>query len=366
MGTKKTARNGLIDIMRLVFSLLVMMFHFYSADERHFPGGRYGVEFFVILSGYLFFAAWDQKGVARLALEDRQNYWLSYMKKRYVRYFWYALAAFLFAFFVVRIWHGQINSISSAVDKLSGDIWEILLVKMNGLNRGKGLLSGPAWTLSCMLLVEFFVLGMLTFWGRPFLAFLMPMSLICGTGYWMNMAKADHHLFLTFFTFGMLRVYLLTCCGIFSYWISQKLKRTAFSKAGCRLLTGAELTGYAVCFLITLYRTGRNYQFCFALAATLTLALSFSGKSLAGSLLPANAFTGFCAEFSLSVYLTHNTVLKIFRYVYEDINDLYSRKFVFLFCALAAALVYTLVMRGVFKMLPAAKQKLKSVILEQT
>lgn len=57
MGTKKNERNGLVDIMRLVFTFLVMMFHFYSRDKRHFAGGALGVEFFVILSGYLFYSA---------------------------------------------------------------------------------------------------------------------------------------------------------------------------------------------------------------------------------------------------------------------------------------------------------------------
>ena len=96
-----------------------------------------------------------------------------------------------------------------------------------------------------------------------------------------------------------------------------------------------------------------------------TLAVSFSGKSFAGSMLPANTFTNFCAELSLSLYLTHWPVLKAFEYIYPDINDLYRQKFVFLYCALAVALAYTYIMRGVFKMLPIMKEKLKSVMLEQ-
>ena len=88
-------------------------------------------------------------------------------------------------------------------------------------------------------------------------------------------------------------------------------------------------------------------------------------KSFAGSLLPANKLTDFCAEFSLSLYLIHWPVLKAFRHFYPELNDLYRQKFVFLFCALAAALAYTYVMRGVFKMLPTVKQKIKSIMLEQ-
>ena len=50
---------------------------------------------------------------------------------------------------------------------------------------------------------------------------------------------------------------------------------------------------------------------------------------------------------------------------FKDINELYRQKFVFLYCALAVALGYTYVMRGVLKMLPIVKRKLKSVMLER-
>jgi len=366
MEKKKSKRNGLVDIMRLVFAGIVMMFHFYSSGEKHFVGGKFGVEYFVILSGFLLFRAWDRQRPVLLSVEERQGYWMSYMKKRYVRFFWYSLIAFTGTFLVARIWLGQVDSLSELFDKLSGDIWEILLVKMNGFNRGKSLLNGPAWTLSCMLLSEFFILGMLTFFERPFLTFLMPLSVVIGTGYWINIEKASVTIMLTYITFGMLRVYLLTCFGIFSYQIYKRLREVPFSKAGRWMLSVLELFGYAACVWIACFQSSRNYQFCFILIATFVLAVSFSGKSFAGSLLPANTFTNFCAELSLSLYLTHSAVLRIFRYAYEDINDLYRQKFMFAACALAAALAYTFIMRGLFKMLPNAEHKLKSVILEQT
>ena len=55
MKEEKVNRNGLIDIMRLGFAALVMMFHFYSNGKKHFPGGFLGVEFFAILAGFLMY-----------------------------------------------------------------------------------------------------------------------------------------------------------------------------------------------------------------------------------------------------------------------------------------------------------------------
>ena len=71
----------------------------------------------------------------------------------------------------------------------------------------------------------------------------------------------------------------------------------------------------------------------------------------------------------MSLYLTHRPVSRIFQDILfksDNVNDLYRQKFIFLYCALAIALAYTYIMRGVFKMLPIVKEKLKSVMLEQS
>lgn len=366
MGNHGMPRNGFIDITRLMFAVVIMLFHFYSDGEKHFPGGFLGVEYFMILSGFLFFAAYDQKHIAQLPAQKRGDYYMSYIKKRWSRFFGYAFLPFVAAFVIGRIWRGEPGDAMGIIDYLSGDIWDMLLVKMSGINRGTSMLNSPTWTLSCLLIVEFFVLGMLSFWERPFLTFLMPCSVVFGVGYWMNLEIINYRVFLTLFTRGTLRVYLLTCFGIFSYWISQELRRYSFSNIGHWVLTALEIVGYTMCLLICLFRSDRNYWLCFISIVTIILAISFSGKSFAGSMLPANGFTNFCAELSLSLYLTHRPMLIIFQHFFKDVNDLYRQKFVFLYCALAVALAYTYIMRGVFKMLPIVKEKLKSVLLEQS
>ena len=54
------------------------------------------------------------------------------MSKRYCRFFWYALFAFIVTFLVYRVGISNVNTIVEISDVLSGDIWEILMVKMNG------------------------------------------------------------------------------------------------------------------------------------------------------------------------------------------------------------------------------------------
>ena len=142
MDGKRAPRNGLIDLARLGFAGVVMMYHFYSNGKKHFPGGFLGVEFFAILAGFLMYSVWDRHQVAELPMDGRQQYWLGYMKKRYIRFFWYGLVAFIAAFFVLRIWRDGVRGIAGISDVLSADIWEILHMK-------------DAWTQSGARIAEF-------------------------------------------------------------------------------------------------------------------------------------------------------------------------------------------------------------------
>ena len=56
-------RNVVIDILRIVFALIVVAFHFFSDGVDLFYGGRFGVEFFVVLSGFLFYSSWIKAGI---------------------------------------------------------------------------------------------------------------------------------------------------------------------------------------------------------------------------------------------------------------------------------------------------------------
>ena len=163
---------------------------------------------------------------------------------------------------------------------MSSDIGEILLTKMiNGFNRGENLLNVPAWNLGLMLFSHWLILGMLVWFEGPYLTLLMPLSVVIGTGYWMNLEKTLGNMWLGLFTFGMLRVYLLTCFGIFAYWITRRLKQFHFTTLGRWCLTVLEPLGYLWCIVAVFALKSRKYQFCFILAITLTIAITLSGKS---------------------------------------------------------------------------------------
>ena len=49
-------RNGAIDLLKFLFSLMIVIYHgrlFANAENPLFRAGKIGVEFFFIVSGYL-------------------------------------------------------------------------------------------------------------------------------------------------------------------------------------------------------------------------------------------------------------------------------------------------------------------------
>ncbi len=61
-------RNAVVDVLKFIFSLVVVFFHFYQSTDEHFSMGFVSVEFFATISGVYFFQMYEQatKGVKSL------------------------------------------------------------------------------------------------------------------------------------------------------------------------------------------------------------------------------------------------------------------------------------------------------------
>lgn len=134
-------RNGEIDLLRFLLAAMIMLFHagsFYG-DEL-FPGGNLCVEFFFIISGYLMMVSIDRKnkdgrsetiGVETTKFLQRK---ISALMPEY-------LLAWVVSFCVIYI--AKDLSRSGAMDLLVRSIWEMLFLKMTGLNGPN--VNGVVW-----------------------------------------------------------------------------------------------------------------------------------------------------------------------------------------------------------------------------
>ena len=304
-------------------------------------------------------------------IDERLRYWKSYMSKRYFRFFWYSLFAFIITYFVIRLWcWGQISSVESFSDYAALDIWEILMLTQSGINNDAYSLNSVDWTISCTLIVEFLVIGLLVWIRKPFLSLIMPCSMLVGVGIYFHLKSVATSIFvLNLLTVGVLRIYILTCLGILTWYLSQKLSLLKLKTAGKAVLTAIEALGLLwILFVACFKKMGpyyKYYMYCFCGVAMIVIAISFSRQGYIEKLIKGNKFTKFLGEYSFCIYLTHIAVLEYYKKSYVDINERYSKHFEFAAVMLLVALAFYLFMQGFNMLLPKMKSGLKKVFLNE-
>ena len=102
----------------------------------------------------------------------------------------------LLAFLVKRIWiytgDGGVLSLGKLYEWFSRDIWDYLLVSMNGLNAEKVMLNVPLWTISAMLICELLIWGLYRWNKQLFRTVLAPAAILFVLGYWRNSEYSFH------------------------------------------------------------------------------------------------------------------------------------------------------------------------------
>lgn len=345
------------DLWKFIYSWFVVYFHFYISTSRHFPGGKFGVEFFLLAAGVFFFRHLD-----RDTFEPGP-----YLGRRFLRFFPWALTGFIFAFAVIRLYIGGVPSLKALANDLSGDIWEILLVKMNGMNDGSGLLNSPAWTLSSMLLVEIVMTGCYHTWRRSFVNVLLPLSLIVGFGFWQHLESAGTSSWIGFTAFGTFRTWLVYGCAYYCYRLSETLRRIDFNRRGEILLTALETLCHIFAIFVMLHRLSKNWQWCVLLAFFAAVAIAMSGHSLWNEALGRfSRAIRFLGALSLSVYLAHWPVIRFFQTVYPDTDALYAHVAVVTGGILAGALGHYFITAGLIRLCRTVKPKLTALLVRKT
>lgn len=348
-------RNLNIDLMKFLYSWCIVFYHFYSSTKLHFMGGFYAVEFYLLAAGMFFFQVWEQA-------ENEPPH--KYIYKRFMRFLPWSTTAFIFTFIVRRMIVAA-NTPTQLIEHLTKDIWEILLVKMNGINNGAGLLNGPAWTLSTMLLVEIVLLGCLFCNKKIVINVVIPVSLIAGFGFWRNTSDTSVVDWVGFTTFGVLRTWLIYGCAYYCFRLSKYLKEVQFNIMGKVALTAAETLCYMFTLLAMLFKNNRYWQWCVLLAFIIAISIAMSGHSFWGKVLEKISGLVKClGAFSLSIYLMHRPISRYFEYIYPKNNVLYAHVASYVIAVLAGALAHYLITTWLIGFWRLYGTKIKAAFLE--
>lgn len=348
-------RIGSVDVYKFFFSWIICFYHFYNAvsPNPHFPMGETVVELFVLISGVFFYMGWERtkenslRGGCSLA-EDISPY--SFLKRRFLRFLPYTTIGFALAF-GVRTWlyteGGSAVSFQRVLSWLSDDIWEILLIKMNGMNDNSALLNVPAWTVSAMLIAEFFIIALLVYREKLFTTLICPGVIMLGLGLWRHIPKGNHEVWMGFTTFGLLRVFLLTCLAWYCWKLVQRMRAMRFTRCGSILLGICELLLYIGALAIMMNFDTRNFRWVVMMMFFFACAISISGASFTKALFPAGKVTGWLGEMSMGIYLTHYPIMRIYKHLWTDPYEMFEHKISFLVVVFAASVVFCVVTKYV-------------------
>lgn len=303
-------RIGFVDLIKLLFSFIVCYYHFYNvtSPNPYWPLGDVAVELFVLIAGVFFFAGLQHKAEKGITESP-----YAYLKKRFCRFFPYSFWGYLLAFaaaIYLSVQSGTPVTGADVGDWLSDGIWDVLMVKMNGMNSNQPFLNTPAWTLSAMLISEFTIHSLLYNNKKLFETFIAPSVILVGLGFWRHIPSASHQLWIGFTTFGLLRVFILYCLSWYCFKLFQRLQKLSLTRFGRLGITASEILAYLWAIMIMTSQTSRNYRWVATLLLFFSVAVSISGKSYTAKAIPFSKWTG---EFSMGIYLTHYPIMKIFR-----------------------------------------------------
>lgn len=301
----KSGRNNAIEFLRFLFAVIIILFHGVGAFPiseifphiRLFFHGDIGVEYFFLVSGYLMAKSADKPREPGMSI-GRDT--ATFIGKKYGGIFPYHLYAFFVAFAVTAV--VQRLSAGGAVKLLAHSLPNLFLLDMTGIRYT--IVNGYEWYISAMLLAMLFIYPLL----RRFYSYVSyaaaPLAALLILGY-MSYSYGS----LTWVTFwtgflykGVVRAVAIILLGVVSYVVSKKLRQLSFTRLGLFGITVLEIFGYfaTICYICTDF--SEDYYFYLVFFLMLSVAITFSGKTITTKLLKGKFF-GFLGKLSLPLYL---------------------------------------------------------------
>lgn len=290
MKTERTARNGKIELMRFVFSVLIILYHCHRTlgfdewviENWRVPamgGGRLGPDFFFLVSGLLMGRSiWKEREKDDDALDLGRKTFRFFLKK-YMAIFPYHLVCFT-ALFILRLYSRELwDNAGDAFAFLLNSIPEFFLLQKFGFPTVD--VNIVEWYLSAMLIailllypIAYRFYSMFVRVVAPLLAFwILGMLTYClGT-------FSDQDLWLGIGYAGLFRAIAEMSLGMSAFELSRYLAGLYLSETVRNLLTGVEVFGFLFTVGYTLFGTAATFEIQIVIFLTISIMLTFSGQT---------------------------------------------------------------------------------------
>lgn len=271
-GMKKK-HNGIISFWKFIFSLLIIVLHLglkHPNVRYNFRGGSIGVEFFFIVSGYLF----CYKCLKTADTNITENMILFFFNK-IKRFIPYIVFLWLFSLpYVILIDKIGINGLITAFYNLI-----YVPVKNNPLLD----IFGITWYIAAMIIAQWLLYPLIVKYKKAFIYYVSPLIVYFGGNYLLikyGQYAVPWMPSIICFS-GLIRALVGINIGMIVFLISNKIKDINFNKFSCFLMTVFEILGYISMFIFANKADAHmRFDVLMTIILSICISISFSTKSL--------------------------------------------------------------------------------------
>ena len=301
----KSKRNGVIDLMRFLFSIIIVLCHSRNlgggAENVLFADAGYiAVEFFFLVSGFLMAkSALSAPPCERGLGVDT----LTFLWKKIKALLPYYLFAVCFSY-ARTAYVGDFTAAETVRNFLLG-IWDLAFLRAAGFK--SFTLIRATWYLSAMFMSMFILYPMIRKWKKTFTHLIAPLIAIFLMGY-LTQKHSSLNLYInawdTVFP-GLLRGLAEISLGCVCYVICEQLKGVSCTLFSRILITLTQVLGYGfVMHCMHDMPNAKRFDFVLLPILAICVTLSFSGQGVAVPLFTGKVFP-WLGKFSMIIYLNH-------------------------------------------------------------
>ena len=300
-------RIAVVDWAKLVYAFVIVLVHANylmpgAYDWRLvecFGGGYVAVEFFFIVSGFLMAKAASKTNIksAHLGYETIQ-----FIGRKILVILPIYVVAYMLDFILMQILNNA--SLYTAVKQFIYAIPYFLRYHMAGF---EGIVDpiAPAWYISSMLLAMLLLYPMFKKFKDIFSCVIAPLLTLFLYGY-ISQTRGNisaSSIWIGSIYVGNLRAIAGISLGCICWEISQKISNLKFSTLFKKILTVVEGACYILPIISMQLRAHTKLDFIIIFMFAVAITLSFSRQTYSSEITFAPSWV---ANFSLSIYLTHN------------------------------------------------------------
>ena len=303
-----TKHNGIISFWKFTFSMLILALHLgkkHMDVQYNFEAGSIAVDFFFIVSGYLFCKKCINQDKIKNIGKSTKNFFL----KKVFRFLPYIIFLWIISLpFTILVCKYRI------VDYI-GAFYNLLYLPIKDFPLYE--IYGTTWYIVVMIAIESILYPILTKYKKSFIYVISPIIVFFGTGYilikfgsfaipWTSNILAYG---------GFIRGLVTINIGMILYLIIESFKKINLTDLSKFLVTIFEIVGYVSIFYIcNLFMAHVRYDCLMIIILSLCICISFSEKSLFNTF-SNNKLFYYLEKLSLPIYINQWLLIYILEYI---------------------------------------------------